>query len=213
MKSIRVLIVDDHAIVRKGIRMLLESEAAIQVVGEAENGYEALLQVKNYYPDVVLMDLVMPQEDGIGATFSIKREYPEVKVIVLTTFNDSFKITAALKAGVDGYLLKDADGEALLQAIQAVKRGGMPLHPAIANYIREALEQADILNSCTLTEREKEVLQLVAKGLSNKEVAYTLSLTEGTVRVYVSHIFDKLNVSSRTEAAIQAARMGLVLLR
>lgn len=213
MKLTRVLIVDDHAIVRKGIQMLLDSEPVIQVVGEAQNGEEALDQIEQLQPDVVLMDLVMPGEDGIGATALIKRHYPEVKVIVLTTFNDPLRITAALRAGADGYLLKDADGEALLQAVQAVQKGGMPLHPAIASYIRETLEQADMNRLYSLTEREKEVLQLVAKGLSNKEVAYTLSLTEGTVRVYVSHIFDKLNVSSRTEAAVQAAKIGLVSLR
>jgi DNA-binding NarL/FixJ family response regulator len=213
MKLTRILIVDDHAIVRKGIQMLLDSEPVIQVVGEAQNGEEAMGQVEQLQPDVVLMDLVMPGEDGLGATALIKRHYPEVKVIVLTTFNDPLQIMAALRAGADGYLLKDADGEALLQAIQAVQKGGMPLHPAIANYIRETLEQADMNRLYSLTDREKEVLQLVAKGLSNKEVAHKLSLTEGTVRVYVSHIFDKLNVSSRTEAAVQAAKIGLVSLR
>jgi DNA-binding NarL/FixJ family response regulator len=213
MKLTRVLIVDDHAIVRKGIQMLLDSEPAIQVVGEAQNGEEVLAQIEQLQPDVVLMDLVMPGEDGIEATALIKRHYPEVKVIVLTTFNDPLRIMAALRAGADGYLLKDADGEALLQAVQAVQKGGMPLHPAIASYIRETLEQADMTRLYSLTEREKEVLQLVAKGLSNKEVAHKLSLTEGTVRVYVSHIFDKLNVSSRTEAAVQAAKIGLVSLR
>lgn len=212
MDLTRVLIVDDHAIVRKGIRMLLESEPVIQVVGEARNGQEAVSQVKQLQPHVVLMDLVMPGEDGIGATARIKSNYPDVKIIVLTTFNEPLKITAALRAGVDGYLLKDADGEALLQAVQAVQQGGMPLHPAIASYLREALERVDMNRLYSLTEREKEVLQLVAKGLSNKEVAYTLSLSEGTVRVYVSHIFDKLKVSSRTEAAIQAAKAGLVSL-
>lgn len=212
MQATRVLIVDDHVIVRKGIRMLLESEPGVQVVGEAGNGQEAVEQVKNLLPDVVLMDLVMPQEDGVTAILKIKPHYPQVKIIVLTTFNDRFKIAAALKAGANGYLLKDADGEALLQAIRTVQQGGMPLHPQISSDLRQTLNYSAMDKACSLNEREKEILQLLARGWSNKEVAYALSLTEGTVRVYVSHILNKLDVSSRTEAAIQAARMGLISL-
>jgi DNA-binding NarL/FixJ family response regulator len=212
MKQTRILIVDDHVIVRKGIRMLLESEPGIEVVGEAGNGQEAFEQVKNLLPDVVLMDLVMPQEDGVTAILKIRPHYPQVKIIVLTTFNDHLKIAAALKAGAHGYLLKDADGEALLQAIQVVQRGGAPLHPQISHSLRQMLNDSETDKICNLNEREKEILQLLTKGWSNKEIAQALSLTEGTVRVYVSHILNKLDVSSRTEAAILAARMGLISL-
>jgi DNA-binding NarL/FixJ family response regulator len=212
MKQTRILIVDDHVIVRKGIRMLLESEPGIEVVGEAGNGQEAFEQVKNLLPDVVLMDLVMPQEDGVTAILKIRPHYPQVKIIVLTTFNDHLKIAAALKAGAHGYLLKDADGEALLQAIQVVQRGGVPLHPQISHSLRQMLNDSETDKICSLNEREKEILQLLTKGWSNKEIAQALSLTEGTVRVYVSHILNKLDVSSRTEAAILAARMGLISL-
>jgi len=211
MKQIRILIVDDHAVVLKGLQMIMNTEPTIQVVGEAKNGHEAVSQVKNLQPDIVLMDLVMPQVDGLEAMVEIKHEYPNVKIIVLTTFEDDARIRSAMEVGADGYLLKDADGESLLQAIHAVQRGDMPLHPRVArNLFRNGTGHIDTNGIGRLTEREKEVLLLVAKGLSNREVAQTLNLSEGTIKVHVSNILGKLNFSSRTEAAVWAAKVGLV---
>lgn len=212
MKQIRVLIVDDHAVVRLGIQMMINTEPTIKVVGEAKDGQEAIRQVKHLRPDIVLMDLVMPQGDGVEAIAETKRDYPEVKIIVLTTFDDDLKIHAAMKAGADGYLLKDADGEALLRAIRSVQQGEMPLHPRIARRLIRGEAKPNGTNGIGhLTEREKEILQLVAKGCSNKIVAQDLNLSEGTVKVHVSNIFAKLGVSSRLEAALWATQKGLAL--
>jgi DNA-binding NarL/FixJ family response regulator len=211
MKQIRVLIVDDHTVVRLGIQMMISTEPAIKVVGEAKDGRDAVRQVKYLQPDIVLMDLVMPQGDGVEATAEIKRDCPNVKVIVLTTFDDKIRISVAMDAGADGYLLKDADGEALIQAIQAVQQGEMPLHPRIARQlIRGIISPIDASGSSHLTEREKEILQWVARGLSNRTVAEGLNLSEGTVKIHVSHILAKLHVSSRIEAALWALQKGLV---
>jgi DNA-binding NarL/FixJ family response regulator len=211
MKRIRVLIVDDHAVVCKGIQMIVNTEPAIQLVGEAADGREAVAQVHRLQPDVVLMDLVMPDGDGIAAMNTIKRKYPHIKVIVLTTFEDDYRIRTSLEAGADGYLLKDADGEALLQAIYAVWQGEMPLHPRIAHHLfADRIGPTTSANIERLTQREREVLQLIAKGFTNKEVANALVLTVGTTKVHVSRILDKLNVSSRTEAAMVAVQLGLV---
>jgi DNA-binding NarL/FixJ family response regulator len=210
MKRIRVLIADDHAIVRKGIQMIVNTEPTMQLVGEAEDGRDAVTQTQHLQPDVVLMDLVMPDGDGISAIAAIKREHPHIKIIVLTTFEDNYRTLASLKAGADGYLLKDADGEALLQAIQAVQRGEMPLHPRIAHHLlADRVEPTASAKAEQLSQREQEVLQLIAKGFTNKEVADALDLTSGTVKVHVSHILGKLNVSSRTEAAMLAVKLGL----
>jgi DNA-binding NarL/FixJ family response regulator len=209
--QIRVLIVDDHIVVRKGIRMIVETEPTMRIIGEAKDGQEAVRQVKGLRPDVILMDLVLPQEDGIEAIIKIRRIDPNVKIIVLTTFEDSIRINAAMEAGADGYLLKDADGEVLLQAIQAVRQGDMPLHPRVARQLFKGMtQQVDANGNGHLTEREKEVLQLVTRGMSNKAVAQVLHLSEGTVKVHISNILGKLNVSSRTEAAVRASQMGLV---
>lgn len=210
MSQIHVLIVDDHTVVRKGIQMIVNTEPGIKIVGEAKNGRQAIDQVEQLRPDVVLMDLVMPEMDGIEATTQIKRRYPHIKVIVLTTFDDQKRIQLAIEVGADGYLLKDADGELLLQAILSAQKEEMPLHPRIARF----LVKGETVNNFPkgaerLTKREKEVLQLVARGLSNKEIAQILSLSEGTVKAHVSRILGKLNVSSRTEAAVLAAQMGL----
>jgi RNA polymerase sigma factor (sigma-70 family) len=211
MEKIRVLIVDDHPVVHQGIKMLIGTEPTIQIVGEARDGKSAVQQVKRLKPDIILMDLVMPQGSGIVAIAQIRRDYPAIKIIVLTTFEDDDLIDAAMAAGADGYLLKDADGEALLQAIQAAHRSEIPLHPRVARYLfRGRKEQAVSKDVDELTEREKEVLELVAQGLSNKEVAQRLNLSEGSVKVYVSRILDKLQVSTRTGAAIQAIQMGLI---
>jgi len=210
MNPTRVLIVDDHAVVRKGIQMFLSTEPSIRVVAEAEDGQEAIRQAKSLQPDVVLMDLVMPQEDGIEAIAEIKRCVLNIKVIALTSFKDEAKFKAAIEAGADGYLLKDADGDSLLQAIRAVQQGGMPIDPQVArHFVRDGMQREATTGH--LTEREKEVLQLVARGLSNKAVAQALKISEGTAKVHISNILGKLNASSRTEAAVQALQMGLVL--
>ena len=211
MKRTRVLIVDDHAVVRKGIQMIANTEPTIEVVGEAEDGYEAIRQVESHRPDIVLMDLVMPQPDGIKATLKIKHDFPDIKVIVLTTFEDDVKIKAAMEAGADGYLLKDANGETLLRAIREVQRGEMPLHPHIARrLVKYAADGVHPNGTGCLTNREKDVLQFVARGLSNRAVAHALHISEGTVKIHVSNILGKLNVSSRTEAAVLATQIGLV---
>lgn len=210
MAKIRVLIVDDHTVVRAGIRIILATEPSILVVGEASSGSEALRKIKKSPPDVVLMDLVMPGKDGIETTAEIKRDYPDVKIIVLTTFEDDAKIDAAMAVGANGYLLKDADGEFLLQAIKAAQQGDLPLHPRVARSLfkNQTVQKPDDQNY--LTKREKEVLQLVAKGWSNREIANELCLTEGTIKVHVSNILSKLHVSRRTEAAVWAVRAGLL---
>jgi DNA-binding NarL/FixJ family response regulator len=213
MKQTRVLITDDHYFVRKGIRMFLEAESSIDVVGEAESGQEVIQQVAKLQPDVILMDISMPQGDGIEAISIIKQNRPNVKVIVLTMYEHQSKVIAALvDAGADGYLLKDADDSALLQAIEAVQRGDMPLHPRIARQLVKGMAQQNKpLNSVfDLTEREKKVLQLVAQGLSNKETAQVLNLSGGTVKIHMSNILNKLNVSSRTEAVVRAIQLGLI---
>ena len=210
MNRTRVLIVDDHAVVRKGIQMFLDTEPSIEAVGEAVNARDAVHQAIGLRPDVVLMDLVMPGGDGIKAIARIKQAVPRTKVIVLTTFGDEARVNAAMEAGADGYLLKDADGEALLQAIRAVRNGDVPLHPRVARHLVKSSSSKDLRQARNLTHREKEVLRLVAKGLSNRAVARKLHICEGTVKVHVSNILSKLNVSSRTEAAVWAVQTGLV---
>lgn len=211
MTKTRLLIVDDHAIVRQGVSMFLKTEPSIQIVGEAEDSQDAIDKAKSLSPDVILMDLVMPGEDGTTAIAELKRCSPEVKIIVLTTFDDEQKFQAAMQAGADGYILKDADGEALLQSIQAVRRGDVPLHPKVTRYLVKNIHQPMNLNgNGHLTHREKEVLALVVKGLSNQAVAEALHLSRGTVKVHVSNILSKLRATSRTEAAMLAIQMGLI---
>lgn len=212
MNPTRLLIVDDHAIVRKGILMFLGIEESIEIVGEADNGLDAVRLAKVLCPDVILLDLVMPQGDGLEAIPPLKQEVPDLKIIVLTTFDDETRVKAALKAGAHGYLLKDADGATLLQAIQAVQKGGMPLHPTITQHLLKDNQTNGHNNNghnC-LSKREKEVLQWVARGVSNKEIALALQLTTGTVKIHVSNILTKLHMASRTEAAAWAIQAGLL---
>ena len=211
MSETRVLIVDDHAIVRRGIQMLLETDPSIQIVGEAQDCQDAVRKAKSLQPDVILMDLVMPHGGGIEAIEEIKRDSPNLKIIVLTTFADEPRVKGAMQAGADGYLLKDADGDALLQAVHAAQQGAMPIHPRVAHHLVRNLTKREEMNgSRSLTEREKEILRLVSQGLSNKAIAQDLSLSVGTVKVHVSHILDKLGVSNRTEASMRALQMGLI---
>ena len=212
MNPIRVLTVDDHLVVRQGIRMIAGTDKTIQIVGEAKDGQSAFHQVKELRPDVVLMDLVMPNENGIEAMVRIKRDQPQIKVVVLTTFEDEDKIRAAMAAGADGFLLKDADGDALHKAIHTAYRGEMPLHPRIARHLfkKNASSPDSTLNTIDdLTERERDVLEFVVKGLSNKEVARALSISEGTVKIHVSNILGKLHLANRTQAALYGLREGL----
>jgi NarL family two-component system response regulator LiaR len=208
--SIRILIVDDHGVVRQGLRMYLGLDPELEVVGEATNGAEALRLAHELEPDVVLMDLLMPVMDGIAATEAIRRELPEVEVIALTSVLEDSAVYGAMRAGAIGYLLKDTQADELCRAIKAAAAGQVQLSPAVAaRLLREvpAPQQSE-----PLTERETEVLKQLALGKSNKEIAADLVIAEKTVRTHVSSILAKLGVSSRTQAVLHAVRSGLVSL-
>ncbi|WP_420645005.1 response regulator [Candidatus Leptofilum sp.] len=207
---IKVMIVDDHAIVREGLAMLLGEEAQIELVGEASNGLEAVTRVPLLQPEVILMDLMMPEMDGIAATAKIKAAYPECQVLVLTSFAEDQRVPAAIQAGAVGYLLKDVLKADLLRAIQAASRGEPTLHPEAQRQLMQQMvapATPNLLDS--LTEREMDVLRLIARGNSNKEIAAKLHLTEGTVKGYVSTILGKLQVADRTQAALYAVKNGV----
>jgi NarL family two-component system response regulator LiaR len=211
---IRVLITDDHSIVRKGIRALLATEPDIEVVGEAGDGAEAAAQAQALHPDVILMDLVMPKVDGIEATRRILAQQPEMRILVLTSFAADDKVFPAIKAGALGYLLKDSGPDELVQAIHQVHRGEPSLEPSIARKVLLELSQPPKtpLTAEPLTEREVDVLRLVAQGRSNRDIAEELVITEMTVRTHVSNILGKLHLASRTQAALYALREGLASL-
>lgn len=223
-EPIRILLVDDHAIVRKGLRALLTEIDDVEVVGEAADGEQAIAQAAALQPDVILMDIVMPNMDGIEATQQITRRQPEARVLALTSFASDDKLFPAIKAGALGYLLKDSDPEDLLQAIRQVHRGEPSLHPRIARKLLHELgrplprerplpqERPSPPTPDPLTEREVEVLRSVAKGLSNQQIAANLSIAEVTVRTHVSHILDKLHLANRVQATLYALREGLTSL-
>jgi NarL family two-component system response regulator LiaR len=213
-KPITVLIADDHAIVRKGIRALLATEPDIEVIGEAEDGGQAIAEASRLQPNVILMDLVMPQVDGITAIHHIVAHLPQVRILVLTSFATDDKILPAIKAGALGYLLKDSGPQELVQAIRRVCRGESFLHPLVARKLLQELSHPSTQPPTTdpLTEREVEVLQLVARGHSNSEIAGDLTISEATVRTHVSNILSKLHLASRTQAALYALREGLASL-
>jgi two-component system, NarL family, response regulator LiaR len=206
--TIKVLLVDDHAVVRQGLRMFLSLDAELDIVGEAGNGEEGLALARQLQPDVVLMDLLMPGLDGIAATAVIRRELPETEVIALTSVLEDRLVVDAIRAGATGYLLKDTNADDLCRAIKAAAAGQVQLSPQAAARLMREVRIPD--SPETLTGRETEVLRLVAKGQANKEIAATLSITEKTVKTHVSNILDKLNVASRTQAALYAVRIGLV---
>ncbi|HNT24069.1 MAG TPA: response regulator transcription factor [Anaerolineales bacterium] len=211
--TIRVLVVDDHAIVRKGVVALMATEPSIQVVGEASNGVDALAKAEALRPDVILMDLVMPELDGIEAIRQITSAQLGARILVLTSFAADDKVFPALKAGALGYLLKDSNPDDLIEAIRQVYRGESWLHPAVARKVLSELAHpghSDNLEA--LTEREVEVLRLVAEGLSNREIAERLVLSAATVRTHVSSLLSKLHLASRTQAALYALREGLASL-
>jgi len=207
--TIRILIVDDHSVVRQGLRMFLTLDPELEVVGEAADGAEALQQAHELKPDVVLMDMLMPVMDGVAATEAIRRELPDTEVIALTSVLEDEAVVGAVRAGAIGYLLKDTEGDELCRAIKAAAAGQVQLSPkAAARLLREVRAPED--SPETLTERETDVLRLLAHGQSNKEIAQTLSLSEKTVKTHVSNILSKLNLPSRTQAALHAVRIGLV---
>jgi NarL family two-component system response regulator LiaR len=213
--TIRVLVADDHTIVRKGICALLNTEPQIEVVGEAKDGAEAVELTRRFRPDIVLMDLVMPGMDGLEAIRCIAADQPAVRILVLTSFAGDDKVLAAIRSGALGYLLKDSGPEELVQAIRQVHCGQSSLHPTIARRLLHQLCRAPDKagdRAEALTERETEVLKLVAQGRSNCEIADRLSISEATVRTHVSNILAKLDLSSRTQAALFALREGLVTL-
>jgi len=215
-KPIRLLIADDHSIVRKGIKVLVATEKDMQVVGEAENGVEAVEKAAALCPDVILMDIVMPEMDGIEATRRITAERPESRILVLTSFAADDKVFPAVKAGALGYLLKDSTPEELVEAIRQVHRGEPSLEPSIARKVLQELShpggESGRQTADPLTERELEVLRLIAQGLSNKEIASKLFVAEWTVRSHVSNVLGKLHLASRTQAALYALRSGLASL-
>jgi DNA-binding NarL/FixJ family response regulator len=208
---IRVLLVDDHGVVRRGLRGYLELLDDIEVVGEAENGLLAIDAVDELEPDVVLMDLVMPQLDGIGAIGRIKADHPAVQIVALTSFIEEEKVTAALAAGASGFILKDADADDVAAAIRAAHNDEVHLDPAAARILAQGMRTRSSAPAVEpLTERELEVLALVGRGRSNKEIATELGITERTARTHVSNILGKLNLSSRTQAALYAVDHRLV---
>ena len=213
-RIIRVLIADDHAIVRKGICALLATEPEIEVVGEAKEGAEAILQAGRLSPDVILMDLVMPEVDGLEAIRQIALQQPQIRILVLTSFDGDDKVFPAIRAGALGYLLKDSAPDELIRAIRQVHRGESSLHPAVARKLLREVSQPSKRDADAdpLTEREVEVLRLVAAGWSNREIACQLEISEATVRTHVSNILSKLNLCSRTQAALYALREGLASL-
>lgn len=213
-QTIRILIVDDHTIVRKGIRALLAEIADLEVVGEAADGQEAIAQAARLSPDVILMDLAMPRMDGIEATNRIKVQQPESRILVMTSFATDDKVLPAIKAGAMGYLLKESAPNDLVQAIRQIYRGESSLHPVIARKVLE--EIADPPNCATpvepLTEREITVLRLVAQGWGNQDIAEKLYIRVPTVRTHVSNIMGKLYLANRVQATLYALREGLVSL-
>jgi two-component system, NarL family, response regulator LiaR len=206
--AIRVLITDDHGVVRQGLRMFLSLDPDIDVVGEADNGKVALNMARELHPDVILMDLLMPVMDGIEATEAIRAELPEVEVVALTSVLEDVSVTGAVKAGAIGYLLKDTQAEELHRAIRGAAEGRVQLAPeAAAKLMREvrAPESPE-----ALTPRETEILKLLARGKANKQIARELFVEEKTVKTHVSSILRKLGAKSRTQAALHAVRTGLV---
>ena len=218
MKKIRVLIVDDQMLMRQGLQTLLDLENDIQVVGQASDGTEAVSVVAHTKPDVVLMDVRMPRLNGVEATRQIRAQTPQTQVIILTTFDDDEYVFEGLRAGAMGYLLKDVSAEDLTDAIRRVARGEALIQPSIARkvvseFARLGAEtkktEANVLLD-PLSERELEILKLIAQGMSNREIAATLFITEGTAKNHISNILSKLGVRDRTQAVLRAQELGLV---
>lgn len=213
MDRIKVLVVDDHPVVRQGLRAFLKLQETIDLVGEAADGIEATAKVRELFPDIVLMDLVMPEVDGVTAIREIKKISPKTQVLVLTSFADDERVFSAIEAGALGYLMKDASPQDVIQAIQDVSEGKPVLHPEIAKKLMHEVSSAHEKPLIErLTPREREVLTLIVKGYSNQEMACELMISEKTVKTHVSNILSKLHLADRTQAAVYALREGLVRL-
>lgn len=215
--QIRVLLVDDQKLMREGLRVLLELEPDLEVIGEAKDGLGALEAYAAHQPDVVLMDVRMPGLDGVEATWRLHERWPEARVIILTTFDDDEYVFEGLRAGALGYLLKDVSGAKLAEAIRTVAGGGALIEPSVAQRVLAEFarlappaRRPDAGLAEPLSEREREVLQLLALGLSNREIASRLVLAEGTVKNYVTSILQKLGVRDRTQAAVRARELGML---
>ncbi|MBN1311405.1 MAG: response regulator transcription factor [Anaerolineae bacterium] len=217
MEPIRLMIVDDQRLMREGLRTILELERDLEIVAEAEDGQVAIEQYEAFQPDVVLMDIRMPRLDGVEATHRLRQRWPEARVIILTTFDDDAYVFDGLRAGALGYMLKDVSGHELAEAIRTVATGGALIEPSVA---RKVLAEFSRLAEPTrstldhlpepLSEREGEILRLLATGATNRQIAGQLFLAEGTVKNYISAILDKLGVQDRTEAALRARELGLL---
>lgn len=212
--TIKVLLVDDHLVVLHGLRFFLNTQSDIEIIGEANNGEKALVEIENLKPDVVLMDLMMPVMDGVEATRQIKEKHPEIKVIVLTSFSDQDHVLPALRAGAVGYQLKDIEPDELVKTIYAAYQGQKLLHPSATNLLlshmaTESGTNLEEINISELTRREKDVLYQITLGKSNKEISSELYITEKTVKTHVSSILSKLDLKDRTQAAIYAMKNNL----
>jgi two-component system, NarL family, response regulator LiaR len=205
---IRILIADDHSVVRQGLKMFLALDPELEVIGEAENGAEAVRLAGELQPDVVLMDLLMPVMDGITAIENIRATLPDIEVLAVTSVLEDTAVIRAIRAGAIGYMLKDTQADELCRAIKAAAAGQVQLSPEAASRLLREVRAPESPEA--LTDRETDVLRLLARGLANKEIAQQLSIGEKTVKTHVSHILSKLGVASRTQAALYAARVGLV---
>ena len=205
---IRVLIVDDHAVVREGLRAFLELQDRMEVIGEAGDGREAIEEAERLRPDVILMDLVMPRLDGVEAMRGLHEQVPAARVIVLTSFLDDERLVPALRAGAAGYLLKNVEPQELARAIRLADAGEAMIDPAVAARLVDALVEVGGDEGPKLTRREQEVLELIGRGLANKRIALELGIAEKTVKTHVSHVLAKLGVSDRTQAALYVERSG-----
>ena len=208
---IRLMLVDDHAVLRDGLRNIISVEEDIEVVGEAVSGDDALLKVESYKPDMILMDINMPMKNGVEVTGILKKKYPHIKVLVLTMHSHEEYFMSAIREGADGYLLKDAPSDQVVEAIRTVARGESVIHPSMTRKLLAFHQQKQTQQEdTTLTEREKEVLLCLVEGLSNKEIADRLFISDKTVKIHVSKIFKKLNVKSRSQVVIHAVQYQLV---
>jgi two-component system, NarL family, response regulator LiaR len=205
---IRVLIVDDHAVVREGLRAFLELQDRMEVIGEAGDGREAIEEAERLQPDVILMDLVMPRLDGVEAMRELHEQVPTARVIVLTSFLDDERLVPALRAGAAGYLLKNVEPQELARAIRLADAGEAMIDPAVAARLVDALVEVGGEEGPKLTRREQEVLELIGRGLANKRIALELGIAEKTVKTHVSHVLAKLGLSDRTQAALYVERSG-----
>ena len=213
--AIHILIVDDHKIVREGIKAFLHPIADFDVLGEANNGQEAIALAKTLHPDVILLDLIMPEMDGITATIALRKQNPEEKILIITSFADDEKVIAAIRAGALGYLIKDSSPHELEEAIRAVYQGDSYLPPRIARKVIRQLSspEKEVETATLLSRRELEILQLIADGLSNDEIAGLLVISPWTVRSHLGRIMKKLQVENRTQAAMKALRAGMVKMK